>query len=219
VDIGTLINAGNGGATQQLFFLAQTDPIRVYVNVPESAAPSIRPGLAAYLELAQIPGRKFQGQVVRTAEAIDPATRTLLTEVDVPNKNGELLPGGYAQVHLNVKIGGTRVQVPVNALLFRSEGLRAVVIDQNHKTRLQALTIGRDFGTSLEVLQGLAPGDWIVLNPADSLEDNQQVNVKEASVKVPAVPVGAPAAAAPGQNSNAPANPNSGASSSKGPGK
>ena len=106
VDIGTLINAGNGGATQQLFFLAQTDPIRVYVNVPESAAPSIRPGLAAYLDLTQFPGRKFQGKVVRTAEAIDPATRTLLTEVDVPNKSGELLPGGYAQVHLKCRLAG-----------------------------------------------------------------------------------------------------------------
>jgi RND family efflux transporter MFP subunit len=198
VDIGTLINAGNGGATQQLFFLAQTDPIRVYINVPESAAPSIRAGLASYLELAQFPGRKFQGKVVRTAEAIEPATRTLLTEVDVPNKAGELLPGGYAQVHLNVQIGGTRVQVPVNALLFRSEGLRAVVIDANHKTHLQPLTIGRDFGTSLEVLQGVGPNDWIVLNPADSLEDNQQVNVKEANIKVPLAPTAPPGTAAPG---------------------
>jgi len=213
VDIGTLINAGNGGATQQLFFLAQTDPIRVYVNVPESAAPSIRPGLAAYLDLTQFPGRKFQGKVVRTAEAIDPATRTLLTEVDVPNKSGELLPGGYAQVHLNIQIGGTRVQVPVNALLFRSEGLRAVVIDQNHKTHLQALTIGRDFGTSLEVLQGLTGNDWIVINPPDSLEDNQQVNVKEADVKFPVAPTGAP-----GPPAAAPANPpNGGTSGSKEP--
>src|SRR5216110_3532848 len=94
VDTGTLVNAGNGGATQLLFSLAQTDPIRVYVNVPESAAPSIRAGLPAHLELTQFPGRKFQGKVVRTAEAIDPTSRTLLTEVDVPNKTGELLPGG-----------------------------------------------------------------------------------------------------------------------------
>jgi len=221
VDIGTLINAGNGGATQQLFFLAQTDPIRVYVNVPESAAPSIRPGLAAYLELTQFPGRKFQGQVVRTAEAIDPGTRTLLTEVDVPNKSGELLPGGYAQVHLNVQIGGTRVQVPVNALLFRSEGLRAVVIDQNHKTRLQALTIGRDFGTSLEVLQGLTPNDWIVINPPDSLEDNQQVNVKEASIKIPVAPTGAPGAKTPTPQSGGPSSPGGGGAANppKGPSK
>jgi len=149
VDIGTLINAGNGGSTQLLFSLAQTDPIRVYVKVPESAAPAIRPGLPANIELTQYPGRKFQGKVVRTAEAIDPATRTLLTEVDVPNKTGELLPGGYAQVHLGVQISGERLQVPVNALLFRSEGLRAVVVDENHKLHLQPLTIGRDYGVAL----------------------------------------------------------------------
>jgi RND family efflux transporter MFP subunit len=183
VDIGTLINAGNGGSTQLLFSLAQTDPIRVYVNVPESAAPSIRPGLPANIELTQYPGRKFQGKVVRTAEAIDPATRTLLTEVDVPNKTGELLPGGYAQIHLGVQISGERLQVPVNALLFRSEGLRAVVVDENHKLHLQPLTIGRDYGVALEVLQGLRATDWIVLNPADSLEEGQQVNVKEANIK------------------------------------
>jgi RND family efflux transporter MFP subunit len=199
VDIGTLVNAGNGGATQQLFFLAQTDPIRVYVNVPESAAAAIHPGLMAYLELTQFPGRRFQGKVARTAEAIDLGTRTLLTEVDVPNKSGELLPGGYAQVHLAVQITNTRVQVPVNALLFRAEGLRAVVIDANHRTHLQPLTIGRDFGITLEVLEGLTPNDWIVLNPADSLEDNQLVNVKEAGIKPPSAPTGAPIIA-PGQD-------------------
>lgn len=187
VDIGTLINAGNGGSTQLLFSLAQTDPIRVYVNVPEGAAPSIRAGLPASLELTQFPGRKFEGKVVRTAEAIDPATRTLLTEVDVPNKAGELLPGGYAQVHLAVHVDGQRLQVPVNALLFRSEGLRAIVVDPDHKLRLRPLTIGRDYGVSLEVLQGLQGNDWIVLNPADSLEEGQQVNVKEVLLK-PAAP-------------------------------
>ena len=182
VDTGTLINAGNGGASQQLFSLAQTDPIRAYVSVPEAYAPSIRAGLGAYLELTQYPGQHFQGKVVRTAESIDPGTRTLLTEVDVPNHTGALLPGGYAQAHLQVKVTGARLAVPVNALLFRSEGLRAVVVDANHKTHLKALTIGRDYGTTLEVLQGLDPGDWIVLNPADSLDDGQEVHVKEITV-------------------------------------
>src|SRR4029077_13753128 len=114
-----------------------------------------------------------------TAEAIDPGTRTLLTEVDVPNRNGQLLPGGYSQAHLQVKVSGEHLQVPVNALLFRAEGLRAVVVDANHKTHLQQLAIGRDYGTSLEVLQGLRPDDWIVLNPPDSLDEGIQVNVKE----------------------------------------
>jgi RND family efflux transporter MFP subunit len=182
VDTGTLINAGNGGATQQLFSLAQTDPIRVYVSVPEAYAASIRAGLGAFLELTQYPGQKFEGRVVRTAESIDPGTRTLLTEVDVPNHNGALLPGGYAQAHLQVKVTGARLAVPVNALLFRSEGLRAVVVDANHKTHLKPLTIGRDYGTTLEVLQGLEVNDWIVLNPADSLDEGQEVHVKEAAM-------------------------------------
>jgi RND family efflux transporter MFP subunit len=185
VDTGTLINAGNGGATQQLFSLAQTDPIRAYVSVPEAYAPSIRAGLGAYLELTQYPGQKFEGKVVRTAESIDPGTRTLLTEVDVPNHAGALLPGGYSQAHLQVKVTGARLAVPVNALLFRSEGLRAVVVDANHKTHLKSLTIGRDYGTTLEVLQGLDPNDWIVLNPADSLEEGQEVHVKEIAVNHP----------------------------------
>ena len=193
VDIGTLINAGNGGSSQLLFHLAQTDPIRVYVSVPEMYAAAIHAGLPAHLELTQYPGQKFQGKVVRTAQAIDPGTRTLLTEVDVPNRNGLLLPGGYAQVHLEVRVTGDRLQVPVNALLFRSEGLRAVTVDANQRVHLRTLTIGRDYGTSLEVLQGLSKDDWIVLNPADSLEEGREVRVKRAQVQ-PELQPGAPAA-------------------------
>jgi RND family efflux transporter MFP subunit len=185
VDIGNLINAGNGGAAQELFYLAQTDPIRAYLSVPEMYAPAVHPGLGAYLELTLYPGQKFQGKVMRTADAIDLASRTLNSEVDVPNKNGQLLPGGYAQVHLLVGVTGPRLEVPVNALLFRAEGLRAVTVDANHKTHLQALVIGRDYGTSLEVLQGLQPGDWIVLNPPDSLDEGVQVNVKELPQNAP----------------------------------
>jgi RND family efflux transporter MFP subunit len=198
VDTGTLVNAGNGGSSQQLFSLAQTDPLRVYVNVPETSAPSIHAGLGAFLELTQFPGQRFEGKVVRTAESIDTGTRTLLTEVDVPNHTGALLPGGYAQVHLGVKVAGERLQVPVNALLFRSEGLRAVAVDANHRAHLKPLTIGRDYGTTLEVLQGIDAADWIVLNPADSLEDGQEVRVKEMALSsVPAA--GHPATASPGQ--------------------
>jgi RND family efflux transporter MFP subunit len=179
VDIGTLINAGNTGSAEQLFFLAQTSPLRVYVRVPEIYANTIHAGLGAYLEVTQHPGQKIEGKVARTAEAIDLATRTLNTEVDVPNRDGALLPGGYAQVHLEVKVTASRLQVPVNALLFRSEGLRAVVVDANHKIHLRQITVGRDYGTSLEVLQGLDSKEWIVLNPEDSLEEGQEVRVKE----------------------------------------
>jgi RND family efflux transporter MFP subunit len=190
IDIGNLINAGNGGSAQELFSLAATDPIRCYVSVPELYAPAVHPGVGAFLELTLYPGEKFQGKVVRTADAIDLASRTLNTEVDVPNKSGQLLPGGYAQVHLQLGVNGTRLQVPVNALLFRSEGLRAVVVDANHKTHLQQLAIGRDYGTALEVLQGLKPEDWIVLNPPDSLDEGMQVNVKQAPPT--AAPAGRP---------------------------
>jgi RND family efflux transporter MFP subunit len=201
IDTGTLINAGNGGTQQELFTLAQTDPIRVYVSVPEMYSPSVRAGLGAFLELAQYPGQNFRGKVVRTAEAIDPNSRTLLTEVDVPNKNAQLFPGGYAQVHLQVKVAASRVQVPVNALLFRAEGLRAVVVDANHQTHLRQLTIGRDYGTTLEVLQGLEPSDWIVLNPADSLDEGQDVRVKQvAQPDATGAPAQAPASKAPNTN-------------------
>lgn len=199
VDIGMLINAGNTGSSQQLFFLAQTSPLRVYVQVPETYANTIHAGLGAYLELTQYPGRKIEGRVVRTAEAIDLATRTLNTEVDVPNRDGALLPGGYAQVHLEVKVTGGRLQVPVNALLFRSEGLRAVVVDANHKIHLRQITVGRDYGTALEVLQGLDRNDWIVLNPEDSLEEGQEVRVKEVTANAASAPA-KPQAPAPGSN-------------------
>ncbi len=188
VDIGTLVNSGNGGTAQQLFVLAQTDPIRVFVNVPESSASSIRPGIGAFLELTQFPGQKFEGKVARTSESIDLLTRTLNTEVDVPNKSGQLLPGGFAQVHLQVKATGQRLQVPVNSLLFRSEGLRAIVIDANQKARLRPLVIGRDYGTTLEVLGGISADDWIVLNPPDSLEEGQEVHVKQIANPTAATP-------------------------------
>ncbi len=196
VDIGTLVNAGNGGASQQLFALAQTDPIRVYVSVPEAQAPRVHPGLGATLVLTQSTGREVRGSVVRTAEALDPATRTLLTEVDVANKDGQLLPGGFAEVHLELKVTEARLQVPVNALLFRSEGLRTAVVDANHVVHLRPLTIGRDYGTALEVLQGLDAQDWIVLNPADGLAEGQEVKVKEV-----ASPDASPAAKAQAKSS------------------
>ena len=200
VDIGMLINAGNTGSAEQLFFLAQTSPLRVYVRVPEIYANTIHAGLGAYLEVTQYPGKKIEGKVVRTAEAIDLATRTLNTEVDVPNGDGALLPGGYAQVHLEVKVTGSRLQVPVNALLFRSEGLRAVVVDANHKIHLKQITVGRDYGTNLEVLQGLDAKDWIVLNPEDSLEEGQEVRVKEIAMNTAGPAPGKPPTSTPGSN-------------------
>lgn len=177
-DVGALIAAGNTGQNRELFAVAQVDPLRVYVSVPQMNAPSIRAGMTATIELREFPGQKFSGKVVRTADAIDPATRTLLTEIDVPNKNGRLLPGAYAQVQFAVPVQTVRITIPVNALLFRAEGPRVAVVGKDNKVHLKQVMIGRDFGTKVEILGGIDAGDEIVVNPADSLEDGQQVNVK-----------------------------------------
>jgi len=178
VDIGTLINAGNGGsATKQMFDLAQTNPLRVYVSVPQSYAPSMHAGLRACLELTEFPDRKFCGEVVRTANAVDPSTRTLLTEVDVPNPTGTLLQGEYAQVHFDGKLSGQRLSLPINALLFRPEGTMAATVGPDSRLILKKVLIGRDFGSSVEILEGITPQDSVVINPADSLETGEQVAV------------------------------------------
>jgi RND family efflux transporter MFP subunit len=177
-DVGALISAGSNTQGKELFDVAQFDPLRVYVNVPQINSPSIRRGMPAYIDLREFPGQKFTGKIVRTADAIDPGTRTLLTEVDVPNKDGRLLPGSYAQVHFAVPVQTSRISVPVNALLFRSEGPRVAVVGNDSKVHLKPVTIGRDFGTKVEILDGLQATDQIVVNPADSLEEGQQVNIK-----------------------------------------
>jgi multidrug efflux system membrane fusion protein len=175
VDPGALINAGSGGV--ELFILAKVDPVRVFTNVPQAYSPAIKNGMPAYITLQEIPGEKFKGTVARTAEAIDPATRTLLTEVDVPNKDSRLLRGSFGEVHFSPKINAERVTVPVNAMLFREEGARVAVVGTDSKVQLRPITIGRDYGTTLEILGGLNLEDRIIINPADSLEDGQKVNV------------------------------------------
>lgn len=191
VDPGTLINAGNGGnATKEMFDLAQIDPMRVYVSVPQSYSPSVHIGLKACLALSELAQRSFCGTVVRTANAIDPATRTLLTEVDVPNPSGALLPGAYAQVHFDVKLSGQHLSLPINALLFRPEGTQVAVVGSDGRINLKKILIGQDFGNSVEILQGIDLTDRIVINPPDSLEQNEPVNLSPegASRSDPALP-------------------------------
>jgi RND family efflux transporter MFP subunit len=141
-------------------------------------SPDVRSGMTAYLQLDEYPGEKFAGKITRSADAIDPATRTMLTEVDVENHTGRLLPGAFAQVHFAIPVQTVRISVPVNALLFRAEGPRVAVVGPDQKIHLKPVTIGRDFGTKLEILTGLDPSDQIVVNPADSLEDGEQVHVR-----------------------------------------
>ncbi len=179
VDPGALINAGSigGAAGKELFDMARVDPLRVYVSVPQNYAPAIKVGMEAYVTLPELPGQKFKGTVVRTAEAIDMTTRTLLTEVDVPNKDGRLLPGSFGEVHFHTGTNALAITVPVNAMLFRQEGPQAAVVGSDGKVHLHHITIGHDYGTTLEILGGLTLEDRIIINPSDSLEEGQKVNV------------------------------------------
>ena len=176
VDPGALINSG-AAAGREMFDIARVDPLRVYVSVPQAYSPSIKVGIKANVTLQEYPGQKFLGTVVRTADAIDPATRTLNTEVDVPNKNGKLLPGSFGQVHFATGTSVPRITIPVNAMLFRAQGPQVAVVDSNGKVHLHPITIGRDFGATLEILGGIEVSDQIVINPSDSLEEGQQVHV------------------------------------------
>ena len=200
VDPGALINSGAQATGKELFDIARVDPLRVYVSVPQSYATSMKVGVKAVVTLQEFPGQKFTGTVVRTADAIDMSTRTLNTEVDVPNKDGKLLPGSFGQVHFAVGNSVPRITIPVNAMLFRAEGPQAAVVGQDNKVQLRTIAIGRDFGNTIEIVGGLEPSDRIIINPSDSLENGQQVRV---------APPSQPNQAQPGQGQ-----PNSGASHS-----
>jgi len=181
VDPGALINSGAQAAGRELFDIARVDPLRVYVSVPQAYAPNIKAGMKANVTLQEFPGQKFLGTVVRTAEAIDLATRTLNTEVDVPNKDGKLLPGSFGKVHFATGTSVPRITIPVNAMLFRAEGPQVAVVDKDGKVHLRPISIGRDFGATLEILGGLEMSDQIIINPSDSLEEGQKVHVAKAS--------------------------------------
>lgn len=180
IDTGALINAGNGGAAQQLFTLAATNVVRVFTNVPQAYSRSASPGVVAQLTLAEYPNRHFSGKIVRNSEAIDPTTRTLLTEVDVDNASGELLPGAFAQVHLTLNAKAPSVLLPVNSLLFRAEGLQAGVVREGGRVELVPIVIGKDYGTEVEVVSGLSLNDLVIVNPPDSLGTGNIVRVAEA---------------------------------------
>src|SRR6266446_1957416 len=181
-DIGDLINSGSGGGTKtDLFHIAQPGKLRVYVNVPQEYSQGIKAGMTADLSLAEFPDRKFQGKLVRTASAINVTTRTLLVEIEVDNFSGTLLTGSYAEVHLKIPTQASTLLLPVNALLFRTEGLRVGVV-KDGKVVLTAVTPGRDFGNQIEVVSGLKPDDQVIINPPDSIVSGQQVQVVQASL-------------------------------------
>jgi RND family efflux transporter MFP subunit len=181
-DIGDLINSGSaGGVKTDLFHIAQPGTLRVYVNVPEEYSQGTKVGMTADLSLAEFPGRKFQGKLVRTAEAINMTTRTLLIEIDVNNPAGELLTGSYAEVHLKVPTQASTLLLPVNTLIFRSEGLRVGVV-KDGKVVLSAVTPGHDSGNQIEIVSGLKADDQVIINPPDSISSGQQVQIVQATL-------------------------------------
>jgi RND family efflux transporter MFP subunit len=181
-DIGDLINSGStSNVKTDLFHMAQPGKLRVYVNVPEEYSQGIKVGMTADLNLTEFPGRKFQGKLVRTAEAINLTTRTLLIEVDVDNPTGTLLTGSYAEVHLAVPTHGSTFLLPVNTLLFRTEGLRVGVV-RDGKVVLTTVTPGHDFGNDIEIVSGLKANDQVIINPPDSIVSGQAVQIVQATL-------------------------------------
>src|SRR3989441_6535121 len=181
-DIGDLINSGStSNVKTDLFHIAQPGRLRVYVNVPEEYSRGITVGMTADLSLAEFPDRKFQGKLVRTADAINMTTRTLLIEIDVENPTGTLLTGSYADVHLAVPAQSSTLLLPVNTLIFRSEGLHVGVV-KDGKVVLTAVTPGHDFGNTIEIVSGLKPDDQVIINPPDSIVHGQQVKVVQATL-------------------------------------
>jgi RND family efflux transporter MFP subunit len=181
-DIGDLINSGsNGGVKTDLFHIAQPGVLRVYVNVPEEYSQGVKVGMTAGLALAEFPGRVFQGKLVRTSDSINVSTRTLLIEIDVDNPAGTLLTGSYAEVHLKVPSQSSTFLLPVNTLIFRSEGLQVGIV-KNGNVVLQTVTPGHDFGNQIEIVAGLKANDQVIINPPDSIVSGQKVQIVQASL-------------------------------------
>jgi RND family efflux transporter MFP subunit len=182
-DIGDLINSGSNTAPRtDLFDIAQTRTLRVYVNVPEEYSQGIKPGqTAADVALAEFPGKRFPGKLVRTSESINATTRTLLVEVDLDNPGGNLFSGSYAEVHLNIRAQNSTYMLPVSALIFRSEKLQVGVV-KDGKVAVTDVTPGHDFGDQIEIVAGLKADDRVVLNPPDSLVSGQEVTIVQAAL-------------------------------------
>jgi RND family efflux transporter MFP subunit len=181
-DIGDLINSGStSNVKTDLFHISQPGKLRVYVNVPEEYSQGVKVGMTADLSLAEFPGRKFQGKLVRTADDINVATRTLLIEIDVDNPTGTLLTGSYAEVHLAIPTQTSTFLLPVNTLLFRTEGLRVGVV-KDGKVVLSSVTPGHDFGNEIEIVAGLRANDQVIINPPDSIVSGQEVQIVQATL-------------------------------------
>ena len=183
-DVGALIDSGaTGGVARELFHIAATHKLRVFVNMPQQYSQVARPGLSADLAVKEFPGRKFKGTLARTANSIESTSRTLLVEVEVNNPEGTLLPGAYAEVHFKLPLQISTFIVPVNTLIFRSQGVHVAVVRESNQITLVPILLGRDYGNEVEVLTGLAAEDRVVINPPDSVIEGEKVQVVQASNK------------------------------------
>ncbi|HVQ21594.1 MAG TPA: efflux RND transporter periplasmic adaptor subunit [Terrimicrobiaceae bacterium] len=180
IDIGTLVSAGSGSAGTTLYQIAQTNPLNIFVNVPQSNAPEIHEGLAAKLLVNEYPNRNFEARVTRTAAALDPASRTLNTELQIPNDDGALYSGMYAYVKFTLSDGNGPVILPANAFVFKTEGPQAATLTKDGRIHWQKIQVGRDFGTEMEVLSGLEDGSAVVVNPTDDLTEGLRVLARPA---------------------------------------
>jgi RND family efflux transporter MFP subunit len=178
IDVGTLVTAGTGNSGTPLFSLVQSDVLRVYVFAPQENAPSIHKGLAAKIVLQEYPGQEFDGKVTRTAAALDPQSRTMQVEVQVPNREGKLYAGMYGQVKFLLPDHNAPIVVPADAFVFRAQGPQVVTVTNENRIHWQNIHVGRDFGTQLEVLDGLAENTNVVMNPTDDLTEGIEVQVK-----------------------------------------
>ena len=191
-DVGQLVASGSGN---ELFRLAQTGTLRVYVRVPQAAAHGVAPGQTAEITIPELPGRVFPAKVARTSGAMSADSSTLLVELEVDNSRGEILAGTYVQVRLTAGTANPALTLPANTLLFRSEGSQVGVVGTDGKVELRGVTLGRDFGPTVEMLGGVGPSDRVILNPADSLVGGTTVRVAEAA-KEPAGKAASTAASA-----------------------
>jgi RND family efflux transporter MFP subunit len=177
-DVGQLIESGSsGGAARELFHMAAIDRLRVFVNVPQIYSHNAKPGMRVDLTLPEMPGRRFMGTLVRTAGAIDPTTRTLTVEVDVSNTERLLFPGAYTEVHFKIQSSAETLIIPSTSLVFRGKGLRVPVVENGNRIALKAVTAGRDFGNTIEIVTGLSADAAVVANPPDSLVEGEIVRV------------------------------------------
>jgi RND family efflux transporter MFP subunit len=180
-DFGDLVNAGNAGIGRELFRISQNNMVRVFVSVPEEFSSEVKPGTKASMDVISLPNRRFVASVTRTADAIDATSRTLTVELDVSNPSGDLLPGAYANVHFLLPLNVVPLVLPSSTILFQTDGPQVAVVNSRNQVELRKVTLGHDFGDTIEIMTGVRSGDAVIANPPDSLTNGMRVAVQSAS--------------------------------------